>query len=195
MQFIQGNNLHQTYFTTPYDQVSADNAVRLMVAFNDKLDLQKLGFTGTVHKSEGRPPYEPGVLLKLYCMATIRWSSPLLCPLVTDLQSSNFSIWKFLTCRHWKPNHKTHASFQRLLAFRSPNAFLRLLPLETRPAKPWLHSSAYYHFVQMMHSCARLTDEKLWGVFLMLYIFTVSQPLLVYLSSAFKTLPFQKSRC
>ena len=56
MQFIQGNNRHQTYFITPDDQVSADNAVRLMDAFIDKLDLKKLGFIGTVHKSEGRPP-------------------------------------------------------------------------------------------------------------------------------------------
>ena len=32
----------------------------------DKLDLQKLGFTGTVQKSEGRLPHAPGVLLKLY---------------------------------------------------------------------------------------------------------------------------------
>ena len=37
-----------------------------MDAFIDKLDLQKLGFTGTVYKSEGRPPYAPGVLLKMY---------------------------------------------------------------------------------------------------------------------------------
>jgi len=66
MQFIQGNNRYQTCFITPDDQVSADNAVRLMDAFIDKLDLQKLGFNGTVHKSEGRPPYAPGVLLKLY---------------------------------------------------------------------------------------------------------------------------------
>ena len=66
MQFIQGNNRHQTYFSTPDDQVSADNAARLMDAFIDKLDLQKLGFTGTVHNSEGRPPYAPAVLLKLY---------------------------------------------------------------------------------------------------------------------------------
>ena len=66
MQFIQGNNRHQTFFITADDQVSGDNAVRLMDAFVDKLDLQKLGFTGAVHKSEGRPPYAPGVLLKLY---------------------------------------------------------------------------------------------------------------------------------
>ena len=66
MQFIQGNNRNQTYFATLDDLVSADNAVRLIDAFIDKLDLQKLGFAGTVHKSEGRPPYAPAVLLKLY---------------------------------------------------------------------------------------------------------------------------------
>ena len=48
------------------DQVAPDNAVRLMDAFIDKLDLQKLGFTNTVHKAEGRPPFAPAVLLKLY---------------------------------------------------------------------------------------------------------------------------------
>ena len=51
MQFIQGNSRHQTYFATLEDQVAAHNLVRLMDAFVDKLDLQKLGFTKTVHKS------------------------------------------------------------------------------------------------------------------------------------------------
>ena len=66
MQFIQGNDSHQTYFSTLEEQVSADNPARLMDAFIDKLNLQKLGFVSTVHKSEGRPPYAPAVLLKLY---------------------------------------------------------------------------------------------------------------------------------
>ena len=66
MQFIQGNNRGQTYFSTLEEKVSADNPVRLIDAFVDKLELQKMGFTKTVHKSEGRPPYAPGVLLKLY---------------------------------------------------------------------------------------------------------------------------------
>jgi transposase len=57
MQYIQGNNPNQTYFITLDDQLAADNPVRLIDAFVDKLDLQKLGFTGAVPKSEGRPPY------------------------------------------------------------------------------------------------------------------------------------------
>jgi transposase len=66
MQFIQGANRYQTFFITLEEQVSADNSVRLIDAFVDKLDLQKSGFIKTVHKSEGRPPYAPTILLKLY---------------------------------------------------------------------------------------------------------------------------------
>ena len=66
MQYIQGSSRHQTYFSTLENQVSPDNAVRLIDGFVDKLDLQKLGFTKTVHSSEARPPYAPAVLLKLY---------------------------------------------------------------------------------------------------------------------------------
>ncbi len=67
MQFIQGINRNQTYFVTLEDQVSVDNTVRLIDAFIDKLDLQKLGFTGIVHKSEGRPPYfyAPSCVIKV----------------------------------------------------------------------------------------------------------------------------------
>ena len=65
MQFIQGTSRHQTYFSTLDNQVSAENSVRLIDAFVDKLQLQKLAFTKTIHSSEGRPPYAPAVLLKL----------------------------------------------------------------------------------------------------------------------------------
>ena len=66
MNFITGTSRHQTYFATLDDQVANDNSVRLIDAFVDKLQLHKLGFSNTAHKSEGRPPYEPAVLLKLY---------------------------------------------------------------------------------------------------------------------------------
>ena len=66
MRLITENNPRQTFFSTPDDQANTDNLIWLMDPFMDKLDLQKLGFTGTVHKSEGRPPYAPGILLKLY---------------------------------------------------------------------------------------------------------------------------------
>jgi Transposase domain (DUF772) len=73
MEFMQGPSRLSSgkqppakLFQHPGRHVAADNPVRLMDAFIDKLDLAQLGFTSTVHKSEGRPPYAPQVLLKLY---------------------------------------------------------------------------------------------------------------------------------
>ena len=66
MQFKQGTNRNQTSFTTLDQQVTANNAVRIIDALVDKLDLQKLGLSNTIHKSEGRPPFAPSLLLKLY---------------------------------------------------------------------------------------------------------------------------------
>jgi hypothetical protein len=39
---VGGNNRHQTYFTSLEEQVTADNPVRLMDAFVEKLELEKL---------------------------------------------------------------------------------------------------------------------------------------------------------
>ena len=54
MQFITGNNRHQTFIGTFEEQVSAYNAVRLIDAFIDTDDLVKIDFTKTIHKCEGR---------------------------------------------------------------------------------------------------------------------------------------------
>jgi transposase len=110
MQFIQGTNRHQTCFITLEDQVGGDNPVRLIDAFIDKLDLQKLGFNNTMHKSEGRPPYAPAVLLKLYLygyLNKIRSSRKLEkeCSRNTELQ------WLLQSLQ---PNYHTIADFRKL---------------------------------------------------------------------------------
>ena len=48
------------------DYVAEDNAVRVVEAFIDALDLHKLGFAGVVPQSTGRPSYHPSVMLKIY---------------------------------------------------------------------------------------------------------------------------------
>ena len=48
------------------DYVATDNPVRFIDAFVDKLDLRTLGFDKTRLAETGRPPYQPGDLLKLY---------------------------------------------------------------------------------------------------------------------------------
>ena len=110
MQFIQGSNRHQTYFSTLENQVSVDNAVRLIDAFIDKLDLQQLGFSNTIHKSEGRPPYAPAVLLKLYLygyLNKIRSSRKL-----EKECSRNIELQWLL--QNLQPNYHTIADFRKL---------------------------------------------------------------------------------
>jgi len=48
------------------DYVSEDNPVRLIDAFVDTLDMKTCGFKKAEAASEGRPPYAPSMLVKLY---------------------------------------------------------------------------------------------------------------------------------
>jgi len=92
--------------------VSADNPVRLIDAFVDKLDLQRLGFTNTHHKMEGRPPFAPTVLLKLYLygyLNKIRSSRKL-----EKECSRNIELQWLL--QHLQPNYHTIADFRKVHA-------------------------------------------------------------------------------
>lgn len=119
MKFIEGTQRHQTYFATLDGQVPADNAVRLIDAFVDKLDLPKIGFTNTVHKSEGRPPYEAAVLLKLYLygyLNKIRSSRKL-----ERECSRNIELQWLL--KELQPNYHTIADFRKLHSKALQNMF------------------------------------------------------------------------
>jgi transposase len=48
------------------DYVDRENPVRFIDAFIDSLNLKKLGFKHSIPNEEGRPPYNPSDLLKLY---------------------------------------------------------------------------------------------------------------------------------
>ena len=48
------------------DYVAEDGEVRFVDAFVDHLNLSEMGFTHTEPNPEGRPPYNPRDLLKLY---------------------------------------------------------------------------------------------------------------------------------
>jgi transposase len=109
MQFIAGYNRNQTTFGTLDEQVEADNPVRLMDAFVDKIDLAKIGFSKVVHKHEGRPPYQPGTLLKLYLygyLNKIRSSRKLERECCRNIELQ----WLL---QHLRPNYHTIADFRK----------------------------------------------------------------------------------
>ncbi len=67
-RFIEGQDRHQvTLLPESLDEfIATDNAVRVVDAFVDELELRSLGFEGDQPAETGRPGYHPGVLLKIY---------------------------------------------------------------------------------------------------------------------------------
>jgi len=68
MAHVAGRSRYQTtLFPEVLDEViAADNAVRVVDAYVDSLGLAELGFSKVEAAATGRPPYDPGDLLKLY---------------------------------------------------------------------------------------------------------------------------------
>jgi transposase len=66
MLYLKGQPRDQLvlYTTCLEEMIPPDNSVRLIDAFVDALDLEQLGFAPL--PAQGRPPYHPGDLLKLY---------------------------------------------------------------------------------------------------------------------------------
>ena len=67
-RFIEGENRSQsTLFPESLeDYIAEDNAIRVVDAFVDKLDLKKLGFDRAEPSVTGRPGYQPATMLKIY---------------------------------------------------------------------------------------------------------------------------------
>jgi len=111
MDYIEGSNRDQlTLFPQSLDEyVSDDNPVRFIDAFVENLDLSGLGFKHSVLKETGRPPYHPGVLLKLYIygyLNRIRSSRRL-------EQESHRNVEVIWLTGKLMPDHKTIANFRR----------------------------------------------------------------------------------
>ncbi len=67
-RFIEGENRFQsTLFPESLeDYIAADNAIRVIDAFVEKLDLKQLGFDRAEPSATGRPGYQPATMLKIY---------------------------------------------------------------------------------------------------------------------------------
>jgi transposase len=68
MGYIEGEDRKQTVLFPEVldDYISEENAVRFIDMFIEGLDLCEKGFERAIPKETGRPPYDPGDLLRLY---------------------------------------------------------------------------------------------------------------------------------
>jgi transposase len=110
MPFIQGEDRRQEQLLPARveEYVGAGSAVRVIDAFVDQLELERLGFE-TKPQDTGRPGYHPAVLLKLYVygyLQRIRSSRRLEAETTRNLEV----IW--LT-GNLRPDHWTIAAFRR----------------------------------------------------------------------------------
>jgi len=66
MQHVQGEERNQLKIYCLEQMIAPDSFVRAIDFFVDAIDLASFGFKHVTFKEEGRPPYHPAVLLKLY---------------------------------------------------------------------------------------------------------------------------------
>lgn len=121
MEYQQGQSRQQmTLFTTCLDDmVPLDNTVRFIDQFVEELDLEKMGFDSL--SSQGRPPYDPADLLKLYIygyMNRMRSSRALEKECHRNLEV----IWLM---KGLKPDHNTIARFRKANYKAIKNVFRR----------------------------------------------------------------------
>ena len=110
MKYIQGQNRSQTYLfpVSLDDAIEADNKVRLIDVFVDRLALEDYGFE-IDHGENGRPAYHPGDLLKLFIygyMNKVRSSRRL-----EKESKRNIEVMWLLGSLH--PDHNTISNFRR----------------------------------------------------------------------------------
>ncbi|MCD5972011.1 IS1182 family transposase [Pseudomonas quasicaspiana] len=111
MTYIQGESRNQTsLFPVSIDEViPEDHLVRVIDAYVSRLDLKVLGFDKAIPKGNGRPPYDPADLLKLYIYGyfqRVRSSRRL----EAECQRNIEVMWLL---NRLKPDFKTIADFRK----------------------------------------------------------------------------------
>jgi len=110
-RYLKGNPRDQTLLLprTVDEYVDEENESRFIDTFIEGLDLKRLGFTHTAPLTEGRPPYDPSDMLKLYVwgyLNQVRSSRKLERECLRNLEA----IWLM---RGLAPDHWTIAAFRR----------------------------------------------------------------------------------
>ena len=110
-RYVKGIDRSQTLLLpeTIDRYVDEENETRFIDAFVDSLNLPRLGFTHTHPNDEGRPPYDPADMLKLYIwgyLNQVRSSRKLERECHRNLEA----IWLM---KKLSPDHKTIADFRR----------------------------------------------------------------------------------
>ncbi|MFN8356344.1 MAG: IS1182 family transposase [Spirosomataceae bacterium] len=109
----------QFQFSSLEESIACDNPVRFLDAFVDKLEMEKLQFSLSTVKTEGRPAFEPQIFLKLYFygyLNGIRSSRKLERECVRNIEL------QWLLCGQ-RPNYHSIADFRKVNPVALQNTF------------------------------------------------------------------------
>jgi transposase len=132
MDFIQGKPRSQLVLITSSldEKIEQDNPVRIIDVFVDSCKLEEFGFTHVRHAKEGRPPYHPGDLLKLYIygyLNRIRSSRAL----EKECKRNMELMWLL---NELTPDHNTIANFRKENPKAIKQVFRKMVP--SNPSVP-----------------------------------------------------------
>jgi len=109
MQHKQGENRNQMFMFSLESAIAPDAFVRVVDAFVDAIDLKSFGFAHVTCEEEGRPPYPPSALLKLYLYG-YRHGIRTTRKLEREAQTNFEAMWLLSGLR---PKYKTIADFRK----------------------------------------------------------------------------------
>lgn len=109
MQHKQGENRDQVFMLSLESAIAADSFVRVVDAFVDTIDLKSFGFIHVECMEEGRPPYHPSVLMKLYLYG-YHYGIRTTRKLEREAQTNIEAMWLLSGLR---PKYKTIADFRK----------------------------------------------------------------------------------
>lgn len=109
MQHKQGEDRNQMFMFSLESAISSDSFVRVVDAFVDVIDLKSFGFAHVECEEEGRPPYPPSALLKLYLYG-YRHGIRTTRKLEREARTNFEAMWLLSGLR---PRYKTIADFRK----------------------------------------------------------------------------------
>ena len=109
MDHVEGQQRDQMFVSSLNQLVDSEAFVRIIDAFVDSLDLHQFGFRYVQLQSQGRPPYHPGDLMKLYLYGYQNGVRS--CRKLEKATKVNVEVMWLLRGR--RPHYKTIANFRK----------------------------------------------------------------------------------
>ncbi len=129
MDHIRGNNRNQIKMISLEQMVEPESMVRIIDAFVDMLDLEQFEFNYFTLNKEGRPPYHPATLMKLYLYGY--QNSVRTCRKLEKACKTNIEIMWLLN--EQRPHYKTIADFRK----DNPKSFKAVFRYFVAMLKDW----------------------------------------------------------